>query len=320
MATKVRRAIPALLVVVTGAICLLLLWSWRGELPDPVATHWGAGSVPDGFSSLTSVFLIVGLAGLVGVVFASVAAFAFRDATVARMMAGTAAGTAIFVMVLGTWVTGVQRGLDDAAAARLSGLVILGSVALGIAAGVFTGWVVPRSGRAVPLPAQVGKTPTAKSGSAADSWQGTATMPAPGLAGVLVFAAVIGGVMIPLTGEWWVAVLVVAVVAVPVLVFAGVRVSVDKRGVGIAGYLGVPRSFIPAAEIARAEVVPVRALRDFGGWGYRIAARGPLAGSKGFILRSGPALLVVRSDGRRDIVVIDGAEQAAALVNRGRRR
>ena len=49
------------LAIVGGGVALAS--SWRDELPDPVATHWGPGNVVDGFSSLDSALTILGIAG-----------------------------------------------------------------------------------------------------------------------------------------------------------------------------------------------------------------------------------------------------------------
>ena len=78
---------------------------------------------------------------------------------------------------------------------------------------------------------------------------------------------------------------------------------------------------IPLDRVVRAEVVSVKALGDFGGWGYRVAVGGRLSGVQGFVWQSGPALLVVASDPddptsqRREIAAIDDAEAAAGQIN-----
>ena len=48
-------------------------------------------------------------------------------------------------------------------------------------------------------------------------------------------------------------------------------------------------------EIDHAEVVEVNALRDYGGYGYRVGVTGPRKGTKGFVLRSGSALLLIQA-------------------------
>ena len=47
LATTLLGLVLPLALMTAGALIAL---SWRDELPDPVATHWGADG-PDGFSS-----------------------------------------------------------------------------------------------------------------------------------------------------------------------------------------------------------------------------------------------------------------------------
>ncbi len=62
------------------------------------------------------------------------------------------------------------------------------------------------------------------------------------------------------------------------------------------------------------------ALRDFGGYGYRLGFRGELKGARGFILRSGKGILVDRAGGGREVVVVDDAETAVRLLETYRQR
>ncbi|OMQ13877.1 hypothetical protein A7K94_0220525 [Modestobacter sp. VKM Ac-2676] len=68
---------------------------------------------------------------------------------------------------------------------------------------------------------------------------------------------------------------------------------------------------MPLAEVAEAGVTDVRPFRTFGGWGYRVGRDG----RAGVVLRAGAALEVVRGNGRRFVVTVPGAAQAAALLN-----
>jgi hypothetical protein len=103
-------------------------------------------------------------------------------------------------------------------------------------------------------------------------------------------------------------------IAVFVLVLSATRMAarvwVDERGLTVRSPLGWPTRTVPLAEIAAAAAVRVDPIRDFGGWGYRIG-RG---GRSGVVLRRGPALEVTRGDGRRFLVTVEGAAEAAALL------
>ncbi|MFT4218816.1 MAG: hypothetical protein QM619_16765 [Micropruina sp.] len=99
-----------------------------------------------------------------------------------------------------------------------------------------------------------------------------------------------------------------------------VRVAVDASGLRVSGPLGWLRVRIVLDDIATVGTAEVRALREFGGWGYRVAFAGPLVGAKGFVLRSGQAIVVTRRSGAIEVVVVDDAGTGAALLAEYRRR
>ena len=122
-----------------------------------------------------------------------------------------------------------------------------------------------------------------------------------------------GALAVVLRSAWLVLPCVVVVAAAAILWSA--RVSVDRGGVAVRGVVGWPRLTIPMHDVRRAEVAHVNALRDFGGYGQRICVYGRLRGVRGLVLRSGSGLLITRSDGSRDLVVVPDAAVAAGLVN-----
>jgi hypothetical protein len=87
-------------------------------------------------------------------------------------------------------------------------------------------------------------------------------------------------------------------------------VWVDRRGLTVRSPLGWPAVVIPLEDIAAVGVVEISPLRDYGGWGWRLGRRG----RPGAVFRAGPALEVTRGDGRRFVVTVDGAGEAAALL------
>ena len=88
------------------------------------------------------------------------------------------------------------------------------------------------------------------------------------------------------------------------------RVVVDRDGVRVST-LGLSWSRIPIERVASAEVGQVSALGDFGGWGWRIGRDG----RRGFVTRSGEALVVHRRGEPDVLVTVDDARGAAAVVN-----
>ena len=85
----------------------------------------------------------------------------------------------------------------------------------------------------------------------------------------------------------------------------------DGTGLTVRLLIRRPRIQVPLDEIIEAEVVTVRPIAEFGGWGLRIGA----AGRAGVVLRSGPALQVTRTSGRAFVVTVDDAQTGAALLN-----
>lgn len=96
-----------------------------------------------------------------------------------------------------------------------------------------------------------------------------------------------------------------------------VTVTVDGDGLDVRTRLPLLRRLdavalrVPLDRIVSADVTAVRALSQFGGWGYRLGS----GGTSGLILRSGEALQVTRADGSVLVVTVDDARQAAGRIN-----
>ncbi|MBT2387715.1 DUF1648 domain-containing protein, partial [Streptomyces sp. ISL-11] len=95
------------------------------------------------------------------------------------------------------------------------------------------------------------------------------------------------------------------------LAFRALRVTVDRHGL-TAGlpWLPRPRVRIPLDRIEGASSRDIRAVADFGGWGYRAHP-----GRSGLVLRSGEALVARLTTGSEFAVTVDDAATAAALLN-----
>lgn len=85
---------------------------------------------------------------------------------------------------------------------------------------------------------------------------------------------------------------------------------VDHRGLTVRSVAGVRLKHVPLTDVVSARVRTVRAVRDFGGYGWRLA----LDGTTGLVLRSGEALDVETTSGRRFVITVDDAATAAALL------
>ncbi|PZF84047.1 DUF1648 domain-containing protein [Jiangella anatolica] len=309
------------LPLLAGAVGVALVLGWRDELPSRIATHWGVDGTADGFGSVTAVAWLIGGFAAGFALLGLVLVLAVRaDATVTRLVAATTAGTTAFVSALVVLLAERQRGLADADGLELPGLVVVGALALGVAVAVLAAVLAPRRPAAGTaslgaLPAGATEPPQLTVGEGERVvWTrpaGTGGVPAAVLVagtGVTAIAGVVGR-------QWWVLGLSLVLAVLTAAMFS-VTVTVDERGLTVRGRLfGRPRMHTSLDRIARASVVAVRPVRDFGGWGYRVSAIGPLKGTSGYVLRGGEALLVERTDGGRTVVTVDDAATAAALLN-----
>ena len=87
------------------------------------------------------------------------------------------------------------------------------------------------------------------------------------------------------------------------------RVTAGPAGLSVTG-LAV-RKFLPAESIQSVRVVQVSPVPEFGGWGYRIS----LDGRVGLVLRTGEAIEVTHSGGKRFVVTVDDAATGASVLS-----
>lgn len=295
--------------VLVGVVGVLVLLAIRSELPDPVATHWDRGG-PDGFTARAGVLPLVLLGPVLGALVGGlIAALTRGEPAGRRIAAGTATGVAGFVTLVLVGSLWRQRGLADAAAAPGVGGVLVVALLVGLLLGVATAALVPGDppGRAVATGPVPGARPL-RPGQPI-TWSAW-TAASAGALGVFALALVPSLVLAAIGVVPAFLLLVAALVALMAVATLAARVGVDERGLTVRSPLGWPTWRVPLAEVAAADVVDVHPLRDFGGWGYRIGH----GGRSGVVLRRGPGLEVTRGDGRRFVVTVDGAAEAAALL------
>ncbi len=297
-----------LLGVVLAGVGALWLRAAADRLPERIAVHWGPDGQPDRYTDLTGATTTSALlTALTPLLLVAVAAVVDRSAR--SVLGGAAAGLAVFVATVSFGAVLAQR--DTTGPVALPGAVIAIGAVAALAVGIGLGWLgrLPRpdlDGPAAPLPADAPRLDvpaTTRLG-----WVGGASLP-----GAAVGALVVLG-MLPLA---WAAVavspwlwVVAGLVGALMVAVTSARVVVDHDGVRVST-LGLSWSRIPMERVASAEVGQVSALGDFGGWGWRIGRDG----RRGFVTRSGEALVVHRR-GEPDVVVtVDDARGAAAVVN-----
>jgi hypothetical protein len=301
--------------VVAGGLAVLaaataLALSWRDELPDPVASHWDIDGRADGFSSLNAILAVMlgfGVAFVLG--FGALTLVLGQSAVTRRLGAGLTIWSAMFFSSLTLGTLYVQRGLADAREAGGIGGALLTAMAGSLLLAVVVGALVPDDPRlptSDPVPADAPRVGLASGEHTA--WVArTGAGPVFGV-GILATAALLALVVVT---RIWPLLVVGALIVIVVVAMCWWVVRVDRTGLTIRSTTGWPRIHVPLDEVVRADVIEVRPLRDFGGWGLRVGRHGRV----GVVLRSGQALLVQRTGGRSVAVTVDDAATAAGLLN-----
>jgi hypothetical protein len=296
------------LAVLAAATAIAL--SWRRQLPDPVASHWGLNGRADGFSSLTSTLTIMLTLGIVLVAGFGAATFRLGQSAITRRIgASTTVWSALFVSLLTLGTLYIQRGLADARDAGGIGAVflvtIVGSLVPAVAVGLLIASDPPMS-TDDPVAADA---PRARLVAGRETgWTATVSAGPALSAGLLAVALLLAMVVVT---RFWVLLIVVGIIGLAVASMFRWVVRVDDSGLLLRSALGWPRIRVPLDEVVRADVTEVRPVRDFGGWGLRVGRGGRV----GVVLRGGEALLVQRTGGRSVAVTVDNANIPAGLLN-----
>jgi hypothetical protein len=312
----VRAVWVALVVpVVVTVVAVALQLTWMGQLPDPVAIHWGTSGTPNGFAAAWVVPVMTAAMGLLLPAFMAVFAIpALRrgaQGAVFRFLAAFAVGMATMSAVISTWSVAVQRDLSDAASAPGIMPAMLAGFGAGVVAGLL-GWlaqpvqhhVVPGATTAAPLPVAAGErvmwTRTASSAAWLTVLLLAVTAINATLAVVFWFTAPTTAVPLALTA---------VVVLVALAATASYTVRVDQDGLTVTAALGVPRFRVPLDDVESAGTGDTVGFGEFGGYGIRTASHGT-----GVVLRNGEALRVTRKNGRQFVVTVDDAAIGASVL------
>jgi hypothetical protein len=305
--TGAATTVGGLLVLVIGAA---VAWSWRGELPDPVASHWGADGQPDGFSSLnTALAVLLGVGGLSVLFLGGVTWALGKSAATLRMMAAATVWLSLFMAIVVVGSLSIQRGLSDAREVGSINGVLLVAILAPIVPAILAAVAVPgdpRQPTTAPVPADAPRVKLVDGERAV--WINRV---GGRLALYLAVPIALTGVALAVWFRIWPALVVDVVVIVVLLTFTTFVVRVDHTGLTVRSAVGWPRYRVPLDEVVRAGVTQVSPLKDFGGWGWRVGRDGRL----GVVLRRGEALLVERTGGRAVVITVDEAAKAAGLLN-----
>ena len=303
--SSLLRRVSAGIVLALAPLAVLICWLLaHDDLPGRVATHFGLDGRPDGFSVPGPFTLGFGIAvlvlsglGIAGLVLA-------RRRAVVRIAVALAGWTSWLLAVVVLTVIWPARGVA-ADAVRHNWLSTLLVMLVASAAGVLIYRLLPPGDSALTVGGGPVPSYTLKQGERV-TWIGRArsrTLLVIGVAIVLVSA---------LTLLLWGRPLSLFAAAIGLIVgwSSEIMVRVDDRGVSAHfGPLGWPtfRTRLDRIDAVRAEQIdPLQ----WGGWGLRIGRRGTA-----LVVRRGPGLVLARRGASDVAITVDGAEQAAELVN-----
>lgn len=290
----------AVTVAVLGVVIgTSLLWSVSDQLPERIVLHWNDGQ-PDITATLATVLtlaavLTLGLPALVLLAGRRLAGSWRHTWSSGALFAAVAPA----VMIYGTAWAQRHGPVEYPPPSSM----IIGVGWSFIPASILKSWLRPPTARSVEAPLVPPVVRQAWVGRAATSW----TARCSSIVGAALYAVFLAW----LIDDWILLLLMGSVVVVTMVYVTRSRdVVVDYSGVGIRDSGSRP-SPIRMAEIVGASVGDVSALKDFGGWGYRLS----VTGVEGWIARSGEALVVHRWDKPDFVFTVDDADEAASVLN-----
>jgi uncharacterized membrane protein len=308
----VALVLPVILTLASVIVQLVLI----PRMPDPIATHWGAGGHPNGFGpAWVSPVITIVLGLLLPVLIAITVLPALRRGhrgAAFRFLGSFALALAVLAAVLMTWTFAMQAGLESAKDAPPVTVPLLVSFVAAAVAGVI-GWFAQPHQEQSGAPALPARPVSLARGERA-VWLQTTTASRPAVIAITAVVVVMGALAIWLafTAEpaaaWITGIVTVVLIAAAATTLA-FHVRVEESGLTVTSVLGIPRFHVPLAEVVSARGTTVTPMADFGGWGIRY-----LPGRFGVVLRTGPAIEVARRSGRIFVVTAPDAETGAALL------
>ena len=294
--------------VLLGALALSLMWS--SQLPSSVAQKWdwSTQDVMTVAPLWTSVLSLAGPSAAALIFLAFLKWSGKLTGWGRRLSIAALTGIAVFTALSLPVMLSGQVGLADPALApdprTMMGITAALSLVCGILAALIAGGrplASPTSGAMPTPPLELGPNELAVWTTTTTAW---ICLLGGGIAGLVLIIlgittpiwglAIAGGILLALgiiTGRW--------------------TVTVDHKGLTCTTLLGLGRFTAPATPGASAEVVTVRGLSEFLGWGIRVGG----SSSIGLIFRNGEALRVHGPKSYSLTVTTTDALTAAALFN-----
>lgn len=304
---RARDVFAALTLWVPLAATVITWLFWRETLPSDLPRQWNSSGV----TSTWPTSLAIALVWLVCLGAATIASFALREsaAYIRRktfLWSGFTAGLAcgVWLVTAGSTITSGTSTAPQIGAWPVLFIVLLAYGLIPFL--VAHRWVEPEP---TEPPVEVVFTPTETG-----AWISTVTVPIFAVVGVAMLG---GGVTLLVLasreqstgGDLWGAVILM-VLAVPMMAFARLRISVDWRGLKVVTWiLGVSLKTLPLAAVESVHTEALKA-EEWGGWGYRV-----MPGRSAIILRTGPGIVVGTTNGKQFALSLQSPETPAALLS-----
>lgn len=298
--------VPLAIVVVSEVVVIAV-----GATGDSrLIVHWASGG--DRYGAWWTYAVLVAAIGFPVIAF--IGFFVARATQMAGMnawMPAIAMGITVF-HAIGMGVGSVVLNASPLAPA----LPLAGGLVLAVAAAFLTWWRLPREAPAATGVESADALPV-KPGEVV-AWTGKVDLPAWFVSLIVAVAALLialGVVLLLTTGRHVWSIFIAPTFLLAALFTTGqFVVTAGPRGFFVRSALGWPRLSVPVAEIAKAGVVQIDPVADFGGWGIRWVFGPRSTGRWGVVTRRGTGLEVVRRDGRSIVVTVDDAGTAAAVL------
>ncbi|MCF8571364.1 DUF1648 domain-containing protein [Gordonia sp. HY002] len=298
---------PTLVTLIAVVVQIMSM----SDLPDEVAVHWNASGDADRWGSPWVMVVAAIVSGLIAVGISAVNYRVLRDGATGGTFRWLSTASAALATALAVVFAGALASQTDGDTS--SPVSLIGAAAIAAAVVGAIGWYVQPSDP----PADPG-SPAEPMGLAPGHravWLHTETASRAilVLTGLLLGFAVVVALVTWTNGgaasAFWAAVVIIVVAAAAVATIVGFHVRIDSSGLTLRSIAGIPRWHVPADDIEDVSVIDIRAIGDFGGYGIRLAR-----GRTGIVLRSGPAVLITRVDGRPLVITLSDAATAAALL------
>ncbi len=298
--------------VVVAAVGLAIVAGLWSSIPAIVASHWGQDGVDATQGRVAFVMTGVLVILALGAILALAGWFMPQDGR--RLLATVSGATSAFLGVVLFGALLGQRGQNEpstaSAAPQMFAIGALAAALVGWAAWALTSQPQATVTDRTPMPAGATTVPVADGERLA--WFGHAAG-APWLGWVCLLLVAVACFSAVVASPWAALGPVLGIVLIVLLMRA--RVTVDEQGMRVVSGGFLTWVSVPIDQVAYAEVAHLTAFKEFGGLGMRYRRD-----ARAFVTRTGQALRVVQQDGTTTYVSLDGADEAAAVLNTLTRR